>query len=119
MLDQMGDPMFRLGDLDDDRYGELIESDVVRSVAWPRASRRCPAAPSARTCRTAAACPVFNYATQGNIFGRMPENEKCKLHMGILDYLFGLLATGDKQFREEILTRWIEVRDRPFFVHGE
>ena len=117
MLHQMGDPMFLLGNLDADGYGEIIESDVVRSVCLASCLEALPGCSDCAYVLYCGSCPVFNYATQGSIFGRMPENQKCKLHMGILDYLFGLLAKGDRQFREEILGRWIEVRDRPFFVH--
>jgi uncharacterized protein len=117
MLHQMGDPMFLLGNLDADGYGDLIESDVVRSVCLASCLESLPGCSDCAYVSYCGSCPVFNYATQGSIFGRMPENQKCKLHMGILDYLFGLLAKGDRQFREEILDRWIEVRDRPFFVH--
>jgi hypothetical protein len=59
---------------------------------------------------------VFNYATQGNIFGRMPDNEKCRLHLGLLDHLFGLLATDDGR-RRRVFERWASSRERPFFRH--
>jgi His-Xaa-Ser system radical SAM maturase HxsB len=117
MLHQMGDPMFLLGDLDADGYGDLIESDVVRSVCLASCLEGLPGCSDCAYLPYCGSCPVFNYATQGSIFGRMPENQKCKLHMGILDYLFGLLAKDDPQLRDEILGRWVEVRERPFFAH--
>jgi uncharacterized protein len=117
MLHQMGDSLFLLGDLQTDGYGDLVESDVVRSVCLASCLEALPGCADCAYLPFCGSCPVFNYATQGNIFGRMPDNEKCRLHMGILDYLFGLLASGDRKLREEILSRWVEVRERPFFTH--
>ena len=62
------------------------------------------------------ACPVFNYATQGNLFGRVADNERCRLHRGVLDDLFGRLARQDAD-DAAVFQRWVEPRARPFFSH--
>ena len=59
---------------------------------------------------------MFNYATQANLFPRTPDNEKCQLHMGVLDQLFGRIAQRDPEV-ERIFARWVEPRDWPFFAH--
>jgi radical SAM protein with 4Fe4S-binding SPASM domain len=117
MLHQMGDSMFRLGHLGEQGYGDLIESDVVRSVALASTLEALPACADCAYLPYCGTCPVFNYSTQGNIFGRMPDNEKCKLHTGIMDHLFGLLARDDGTLKDQIFARWVESRDRPFFAH--
>jgi hypothetical protein len=46
----------------------------------------------------------------------MADNEKCRLHMGVLDRLFGLVGADDPAVGE-IFQRWVEPRERPFFAH--
>jgi len=116
MLAQMGDPLFRIGDLAKDGYGDLVESEVVRSVCVASCLEAQPGCCDCAYLPYCGTCPVFNYATQGNIFGRAPENERCKLHMGVLDDLFGRLGRGDRAL-DDVFRRWVEPRPRPFFSH--
>ncbi len=116
MVNQMGDPMFRMGHLARDGYGDLVESEVVRSLCVASCLEALPGCSDCAYLPWCGSCPVYNYATQGNIFGRMPENEKCKLHMGVLDDLIGRLASADET-DGAILRRWAIPRDRPFFSH--
>jgi uncharacterized protein len=116
MLHQMGDSLFQVGHLARDGYGELVESDVVRSVAAASALEALPGCSDCAYLPYCGVCPVYNYRTQGSIFGRAPENERCGLHMGVLDDLFGRLGRGDAEL-DAIFRRWVEPRDRPFFSH--
>jgi uncharacterized protein len=116
MLHQMGDSLFQIGQLGRDGYGDLVESEVVRSVCLASCLEGLPGCSDCAYLPYCGTCPVYNYATQGNIFGRMPENEKCRLHRGILDRLFGLLGSSDPQL-DAILARWVEPRNRPYFAH--
>ena len=116
MLYQQGDAMFQMGDLARDGYGDLVEGEVVRSLAVASCLEAIPGCADCAYLPYCGTCPVYNYATQGNIFGRMADNEKCRLHMGVLDRLFGLVGSGDPGV-DEIFQRWVEPRDRPFFAH--
>jgi uncharacterized protein len=116
MVNQMGDPMFRMGHLSRDGYGDLVESEVVRSLCVASCLEALPGCSSCAYLPYCGSCPVFNYATQGNIFGRMPDNEKCRLHMGVLDDLFGRLGAADPE-TAAIFRRWAMPRDRPYFSH--
>jgi His-Xaa-Ser system radical SAM maturase HxsB len=117
MLHQMGDSLFRIGDLKDDGYGDLVESEVVRSIALASCLEGLPGCSECAYLPYCGTCPVFNYSTQGNIFGRMPDNQKCQIHMGVMDHLFELLASGGETIRDEVFGRWVESRERPFFMH--
>ncbi|MBI5478979.1 MAG: His-Xaa-Ser system radical SAM maturase HxsB [Deltaproteobacteria bacterium] len=117
MVHQMGDPIFRLGDLERDGYGDLVESGVVRSLAVASCLEALPGCTDCAYLPYCGTCPVFNYTTQGNIFGRMPDNEKCRLHLGLMDHLFGLLASDDGLDRRRVFERWASSRERPFFRH--
>ncbi|MBI5482697.1 MAG: hypothetical protein HY906_27835 [Deltaproteobacteria bacterium] len=63
-------------------------------------------------------CPIYNYGTQGSIFGLMPSNQKCLMHMAILDRLFELLRDGGPEVRR-IFERWTTVRARPYYVQHD
>lgn len=116
MLHQMGDSLFQIGELGRHGYGDLIESEVVRSVCLASCLEGLPGCSDCAYLPYCGTCPVYNYSTQGNIFARMPDNEKCRLHMGILDQLFGLVGQGDAEL-DQIFARGVEPRDRPFFAH--
>lgn len=116
MVRQMGDPLFQIGHLERDRYGDLVESEVVRSMAVASTLEAIPGCADCAYLPYCGACPVFSYATQGNIFGRAPESEKCRLHMGVLDDLFRRIA-GQSPGDEAIFRRWVEPREREFFSH--
>jgi His-Xaa-Ser system radical SAM maturase HxsB len=117
MLHQMGDSLFQLGDLERDGYGDLIESEVVRTLSVASCLESLPVCSDCAYLPYCGTCPVFNYSTQGNLFGRMPENEKCRIHLGIMDHLFGWLASADQRVTEEVFSRWVESRERPYFAH--
>lgn len=116
MMHQMGDSLFRIGDLAQHRYADLIESEVVRSVCVASCLEGQPGCCDCAYLPYCGACPVFNYATQGNLFGRVAENERCRLHRGVLDDLFGRLARKDAG-DDAVFQRWVEPRARPFFSH--
>lgn len=116
MLHQMGDSLFQIGHLERDGYGDLVESEVVRSVCLASCLEGLPGCSDCAYLPYCGTCPIYNYTTQGNIFARAPDNEKCRLHMGILDRLFGLLSRGDAQLAE-VFARWVEPRSRPYFAH--
>lgn len=116
MVNQMGDPMFRMGHLSTHGYGDLVEGEVVRSLCVASCLEALPGCSDCAYLPFCGSCPVFNYATQGNIFGRMADNEKCRLHMGVLDDLFGRMAAQDPEVGA-IFRRWAVPRERPFFSH--
>ncbi len=116
MLHQMGDSSFRIGALESEGYGDLVENETVRAVCVASCLEAIPGCSDCAYLPYCGTCPVFNYATQGNLFPRTPENEKCRLHMGILDHLFHLIAGNDPSLTP-IFARWVEPRDRPYFAH--
>jgi len=58
-------------------------------------------------------CPIYNYVQNGNIFTQMPNNERCRVNMAILDYLFEKLK--DKKIGK-IFRKWIDVSRGPMTV---
>ena len=115
MLHQMGDSFFQLGEVGATRYRQIMLSDTVRALT---VASNLDAQPDCVNCTYqpyCGVCPVHNYATQGNIFGRMRESSWCAVHKGIQDYLFDKLRQNDAD-TVEVLRRWTTIRERTHFI---
>jgi His-Xaa-Ser system radical SAM maturase HxsB len=118
MLDAMGDDTFRLGNVTDATYREIIGHDTVRAVAI---ASNMEATPDCVDCTYLPYCgipPSHSYKTQGTIFGRMRESALCHVHKGIQDYLFEKIAEGDPQTMKTF-GQWTTYRPREHFIQGE
>ena len=119
MVARMGDEAFNIGDVRYNSYNEIVTHPTTRALVTAstlEALAGCAECAYRPYCGT---CPVFNYRTQGSIFPVQTTNEKCKLHMGILNMLFEKLYEGDPEVME-IFNRWVSVRERPeYFVHQD
>jgi His-Xaa-Ser system radical SAM maturase HxsB len=106
MVGEMGDDLFCLGRADESTYEDLILGETVKSLAVAsllESSPQCDACAYKPYCGV---CPVYNYVAQGDLFGRMPTNERCRISMGIMDHLFRRLAADTDGRVEAILRRW-------------
>lgn len=106
MMAEDGDPLFRLGDVRTTSYREALLHPTVKACA---VSSLLEAQPSCSGCAFkpfCGVCPVYNYAAQRTIWGRMPENGRCAVMMGVFDLLFEKL--GDPAARP-ILESWTVV----------
>ncbi len=117
MLADAGDAAFRIGHVGDASYRGLMSHPTVRALT---VASNLDAQPGCVRCAYkpfCGVCPVYNYATQGSIHGRMGDSRWCATHMGVLDYLFEKLTQGDAATRE-LLTRWTTIRPRSHYVHS-
>ncbi len=102
MVGWAGDDIFKAGTVKD-KYETLVSNATTRTVC---ASSNLEAQPLCSRCAYkpyCGVCPVYNYETQGSIWGQMPSNYRCRLMMGALDHLFGLLR--DPKSRG-VLEKW-------------
>jgi len=109
MLAEMKDFTFQLGDLESSSYEDIFYGEKVFefSEAWTNESL-----PGCSECAFQNYCgadPVFNYATQGNIFGHRPTSAFCHKNMEIIRYLFELMDS-DKKI-ENVLRNWTGIRN--------
>jgi His-Xaa-Ser system radical SAM maturase HxsB len=117
MLHEEGDDTFLIGDVEGSSYRELMGHETVRAMAI---ASNLDAQPDCVNCAYnpyCGVCPVVNHKTQGGLFGRMRDSAWCAVHKGIQDYLFEKIGDGGEVMNA--FSKWITVRDRGHYVHGQ
>lgn len=105
MLHEMGDHTFRLGNVFDSTYTDIIQSSICRTVC---ASSILETIPNCCDCvyqPYCGTCPVVNYAKSQDIIEKEPRGYRCKIYSGMLDYLFRKLLSGNQK-TIDILKTW-------------
>lgn len=88
MLGMMGDESFKLGNVAQNTYEEMIGGPVVKTMCLASCLTGLAGCSDCAFLPYCGVCPVYNYFEQGNIFGQMPGNDRCKISRAVLDYLF-------------------------------
>ena len=114
MVATMGDNAFCLGEIDSTSYNETVTHETVRALLIASCLDGQPDCDCCAYKPYCGVCPVYNYTEQGDIFGRMVTNARCKIMMGIQDHLFNTLNSASEQDLE-ILKRWTLYRERNEF----
>lgn len=103
MLGEMQDRSFAIGRVEDG-YAKIASHVVVKSLALAsclESQTECSWCAYQPYCGV---CPIYNYVEQGDLFGRMPTNGRCRIYKGILDYLFTRLQ--EPRVRK-VFERWV------------
>jgi His-Xaa-Ser system radical SAM maturase HxsB len=112
MIGKMGDPIFEIGDVTTgSAHHDYVGHETVRAMA---AASYLDSVPGCSDCAYnpyCGVCPIYNYVEQGDLFGKMPGSDWCKISMGVIDYLFGRLAREGDALKD-LLLKWAEVGDR-------
>jgi His-Xaa-Ser system radical SAM maturase HxsB len=104
MLAEMKDYTFQLGNLDNSSYEEIFYGEKARKLSEAAINESLPGCSECAFQPYCGADPVFNYATQGDIFGYRPTSSFCQKNMEIIRYLFELM---DKDKRiEKVFRNW-------------
>jgi len=105
MLHEMGDSSFCLGDVAKGKYKDFVSHDSAKCVVTasctelPTSCSECVYKPYCGV------CPVLNYIGEGDIYGRMPQNARCRINKGILNILFKRIR--DKRSRN-VFQKWVD-----------
>ena len=105
MLRERGDATFRLGNVFENSYREMIASPVCRATSLAsvlEAAPRCCDCPYQAYCGV---CPVVNLATYGDLYARSNRDYRCVVYRGMLDKIFTTLMNADAATLE-ILKGW-------------
>lgn len=104
MMSMMGDESFKIGNVAENTYEEMVSSPVTRTLCSASCLESLPYCSDCAYLPYCGVCPIYNYFEQGNIFGQMPNNERCKMNMAILDHLFEKME--DKKIKN-IFYDWV------------
>lgn len=108
MLAEMGDFGMRIGNVHTHSRRELLRGEAFTSMveAWCNESL-----PGCADCAFQSYCgsdPTFHYATQRDVIGHRPTSDFCARNMGLIEYLLGLLESGNQSL---VRTLWSWVNE--------
>ena len=104
MLAEMGDQTFRLGNLLEDSYEDIILSDNLLDALEDSFTLSAPMCSDCAFEPFCGADPVFHHATQGDVVGRKPESAFCQRNMAIFKHLIRLMRSDP--FISDLFRRW-------------
>lgn len=106
MLGEMGDPIFRIGNVRNSTFDDVITSMPCRalmSASYLQSIPECCDCVYQPYCGT---CPVLNYQQNGDIYPDRPSGFRCRIYKGILDTLFGYLKEENPEVMR-IFQSWV------------
>jgi His-Xaa-Ser system radical SAM maturase HxsB len=109
MVGAMGDDLFCIGDVHKNSYAEIIAHPGVRSLCVSSCLECLPGCSDCAYAPYCGVCPVYNYIEQGDLVARCATNDRCRIQLGMFDYLFRHLSEPGT---EKLLRHWTETRDR-------
>lgn len=116
MVYQMGDDVFKIGQVDRMTLREVVTHDTVKTMAVASTLDSLPGCSTCAYKPYCGTCPVYNYTEQGNIFPQNSTNHRCKIYMGVQDRLFKYFVNNNESAMSTF-ERWVEVKDRPEYMH--
>lgn len=105
MLAEMGNPAFKLGNVYDD-YDKLITNPICKAVSCSSVLESIPCCCDCVFQPYCGTCPVINFVMDSDIITKTPNNYRCRIYSGMLDFLFELLQTKDDNILKN-LNNWI------------
>lgn len=104
MLAEMGDDSFKLGNVFENTYDDLMNCDNCKAACMASTLESLPQCSDCVYSPYCGTCPVVNLALQKNIFMKEPNSYRCRIYQGILDIIFSALKKPEDK---EILLKWI------------
>jgi len=114
MLGQMGDSSFKMGNVNKDSYGDIINSSVTKSTCLASTLEGLPGCSDCVYRPYCGVCPVYNYSEEGNIFSQMPGNKRCQIQKAILDFIFEKLQ--DEKIKK-IFEKWVGEKPKSYLMN--
>lgn len=104
MLAEMGDNTFRLGNVHENSWEEIMTSPALLDALETSYTGSVPMCSDCAFEPYCGSDPVFHHATQGDLVGHKPTSAFCQRNMAIFKHLIGLL---DDHETRRILLGWI------------
>jgi len=116
MVYQMGDDIFKLGEVGHMTLKDVVTHDTVKTLAMASTLDSIPGCATCAFKPWCGTCPVYNYGEQGNIFPQNSTNQRCRIYMGVQDRLMKHFVENDTGVID-IFNRWVEVKERTEYLH--
>ncbi len=104
MMSMMGREDFKLGNVMENTFEEMMDNDVVRAMCASSCLESLPACNLCAYKPYCGVCPLYNFAVEGSLFGMEHFNERCRINKGILDII--MKKARDPEVLD-IYTSWI------------
>jgi uncharacterized protein len=105
MLAEMGDKKFRLGNVYNDSYEDIMLSDILLDTLESTLSESIPMCADCGFLPYCGTDPVYHYATQGDVVGNKALSGFCSKNMKIFRHIISLLE--DDTEARKILLSWV------------
>jgi His-Xaa-Ser system radical SAM maturase HxsB len=110
MLAEMGDHTFRLGNVLSNTYEDIFTGEPFLNILSASCNQSINGCSDCAFQTYCGADPVFNYATQGDIFGDRPSSSFCHRNMEIIKHLFEMISSADAELMR-IFLAWVQTRN--------
>ena len=107
MLHEMGKSTFKLGNVYESNYEDLINNGVCKTVCASSILETIPTCCDCVYQPYCGTCPVVNYALYGDVIEKEPRGYKCRTYSGILDYIFSKFYENDEK-TIQVLNSWCD-----------
>ena len=107
MLAEMGDHTFRLGNVMTSSYKDVFTGEPFLNLASASCNQSLSGCSDCAFQLYCGADPIFNHATQGDVFGRRPSSGFCHRNMEVIKHLFELISKEDSKIMR-IFLAWIQ-----------
>jgi uncharacterized protein len=87
--------MFDIGIAGQDSFRQVMENPVIRTMVMASDLSSQPLCEQCAFSPYCGVCPIYNYATTGNLFGNSRKNQRCEIYKGIIGRLFELISQGE------------------------
>lgn len=104
MLAKTGDDAFKIGNVRSNDYHDFMASPVLKAVCLASCLDNLAGCQDCAYMPYCGVCPAYNYSLTGNIYGKEPHNDRCRINKGILDHIFDKIEDTDCA---EIFKTWI------------
>jgi uncharacterized protein len=105
MLAIQGDQSFRMGNVHEHSYDELIGSEIVKQTCLASILDGIPHCNNCAYKPYCGVCPLLNYVEEGSLFTQIPRNRRHKINQGVLDIVFTRLQDESSK---KVFINWLE-----------
>ena len=105
MLYEMGNPAFKLGNVETSTYNSLIGNGNCKAICASSVLESIPGCCDCVYQPYCGTCPVVSYAANGDILEKAPRSYRCKIYSGMQDKLFSYFKENNEQIMQ-IFQSW-------------